>query len=222
MLKKRHPAKRRHYAAKRSKRLDWREHTWEKGISALSKFKAREDHCQVPRHYVEGDYRLGQWVSVQRLGRDSMSAERRKRLDAIGFVWDWREYLWENGIAALTKFKARKGHCRVPSLHIERKFKLGQWVSVQRSRGNAMSVERRRRLDAFGFVWDRFEYAWEQRFVALTKFKTREGHCRVPSLHIEGKIKLGPWVIGQRSKKDKMPAKRRTRLNKIEFVWRAR
>lgn len=82
-------------------------------------------------------------------------------------------------------------------------------------------TERRRRLDAIGFVWDRFEYAWENGSVALTKFKPREGHCRVPALHIEGKFKLGPWVTAQRSKKDKILANRRTRLNKIGFVWRA-
>jgi Helicase associated domain len=85
-----------------------------------------------------------------------MSAERRKRLDAIGFVWDWREYLWENGIVALAKFKAREGHCRVPALHIEEKFKLGQWVTGQRSKKDKMPAKGRRRLNKIGFVWRAF------------------------------------------------------------------
>ena len=148
-----------------------------------------------------------------------MTAERRKRLDAIGFVWDWREYVWENSIAALAEFKEREGHCRVPVLHIEGKFKLGQWVSVQRVRRGTMAAERRRQLDALGFVWDRFEYSWEKGFASLTKYKKRERHCLVPALHVEGKFKLGQWVTGQRREKDKMPTSRRTRLNKIGFVW---
>ena len=37
-----------------------------------------------------------------------MSANRKRRLDAIGFVWDCYEGPWEKAIAALKKFKARK------------------------------------------------------------------------------------------------------------------
>ena len=58
-----------------------------------------------------------------------MSAERKQRLDAIGFVWDPLESAWEEGFAALTTFKAREGHCRVPERHVEGTFKLGRWVS---------------------------------------------------------------------------------------------
>ena len=61
-----------------------------------------------------------------------MPAERKHRLDAIGFIWDPLESAWEEGFAALTTFKAREGHCRVPKPHIEGTFKLGSWVSEQR------------------------------------------------------------------------------------------
>ena len=54
-----------------------------------------------------------------------------------------------------------------------------------------MSAERKQRLDAIGFVWDPLESAWEEGFAALTTFKAREGHCRVPQRHIEGSISLG-------------------------------
>jgi hypothetical protein len=126
---------------------------WEKGFAALTKFKAREGHCRVTRFYIEGTYKLGPWASTQRYKRETMSAEHRMRLDAIGFLWNWRDYLWENGFAALKAFKAREGHCRVPSLHIEQKFKLGQWVSTQRRRKDIMTAERRTRLNKIGFVW---------------------------------------------------------------------
>ena len=63
-----------------------------------------------------------------------MPAERRQRLDAIGFVWDPLERRWEEGFAALSTFKAREGHCHVPSNHVEGTFRLGQWVGVQRTK----------------------------------------------------------------------------------------
>jgi hypothetical protein len=102
---------------------------------------------------LEGNYKLGQWVSVQRYERDTIDVERKQRLNKIGFVWDWREYNWEKGFAALTKFNAREGHCRVAALHIERNFRLGQWVTMQRRSKNKMPARRRRRLNDIGFVW---------------------------------------------------------------------
>jgi len=83
-----------------------------------------------------------------------------------------------------------------------------------------MPVERKRRLDAIGFVWDWLEYRWEQNFTVLLKFKKREGHCRVPSPHKEGGVELGYWVSTQRRRRDEISAERRKRLNKIGFVWK--
>jgi hypothetical protein len=41
----------------------------------------------VPQLHVEGKYRLGKWVSTQRKNRNEMSAERKARLNKLGFVW---------------------------------------------------------------------------------------------------------------------------------------
>ena len=75
------------------------------------------------------------------------------RDDAIGFVWDAREAAWEEGFAALMIFKAREGHCYVPVSYKEGTFKLGAWVNRQRTQRNTMSAERKRLLDATGFIW---------------------------------------------------------------------
>ncbi len=198
---------------------DTHENRWEEGFAALTTFKAREGHCRVPRGFVEGTYKLGGWVTEQRQRRDTMFTERRQRLDAIGFIWDPHESAWEEGFAALTTFKAREDHCDVPVLHIESTIRLGQWVSIQRSNRHAMPTERRQRLDAIGFVWDPLEGAWEEGFAALTTFKAREGHCRVPKYHIEDTLKLGQWVDRQRTTKDKITPERRRQLDEIEFIW---
>jgi Helicase associated domain len=140
---------------------------------------------------------------MQRSNSHAMPPERGQRLDAIDFIWDRLEEAWEEGFAALMTFKAREGHCRVPKVHIEGTFKLGQGVDRQRQPKTKMSPERTQRLHEIGFVWDPHESAWEEGFAALTTFKTREGHCRVPQLHIEGAFKLGAWVARQRATKDR-------------------
>jgi hypothetical protein len=126
---------------------------WETGFVALKEFKAREGHCLVPNEHQEGTFNLGRWVTRQRIKKDTLSVERRRRLKSLGFVWDPLELAWETGFASLKQFKAREKHCRVPRVHEQGGFKLGTWVVNQRNRRGALSVERRRKLDSIGFVW---------------------------------------------------------------------
>ena len=107
---------------------DPREKAWEEGFAALKKFQTREGNLLVPALHVEGTFKLGQWVNVQRNTKDSMPPERKQRLNAIGFVWDAREGAWEEGFAALKKFQTREGHSPVPPRHVEGNYKLGSWV----------------------------------------------------------------------------------------------
>jgi hypothetical protein len=126
---------------------------WERGFATLSKFRRREGHCCPSRLHAEGNFELGQWVSVQRYRKDLLPIERKRRLDAIGFIWVWRDYLWEQNFAALLEFKRREGHCRVKIVYKENDLKLGWWVATQRRNRKEMSAERRGRLDKIGFVW---------------------------------------------------------------------
>jgi Helicase associated domain len=103
---------------------------WERGFATLSKFRRREGHCCPSRWHAEGNFELGQWVSVQRYRKDLLPIERKRRLDAIGFIWDWRDYLWEQNFAALLEFKRREGHCHVKIVYKKNDLKLGWWVAT--------------------------------------------------------------------------------------------
>ena len=60
---------------------------------------------------------LGIWVSRQRGQKESLTPDRLKRLNDLGFSWDPIAEHWEQGFAALQKFQKREGHCRVPKGH---------------------------------------------------------------------------------------------------------
>jgi len=128
---------------------------WDRGFAALRKFRKRKGHCCPPHRHVEGKYNLGSWVTLQRIRKDDLSVERKRRLDRIGFVfvWNWRDFAWERGFAALLKFKRREGHCRIRGLHREANYKLGYWVATQRRKKNVLSPDRRARLNKIGFEW---------------------------------------------------------------------
>jgi hypothetical protein len=194
--------------------------SWEEGFRSLERYRQREGHCRVPRLHREQGYRLGSWVKDQRTAQDTMSPDRRQRLDALGFVWNVLTAQWEEGFRFLAIFRQREGHCRVPKSHGEQGYRLGSWVSVQRGAQDTMLPERRQRLDALGFVWEALTAQWEEGFRFLAIYRQREGHCRVPQSHREQGYRLGSWVSHQRTAQDTMLPERRQRLDALGFVWK--
>jgi hypothetical protein len=187
----------------RSQRLEeigfvWsRELPWDEWYGLLIEYKLREGHCSPTKIYKEGDHALGGWVSAQRTTKDTLSPERRQRLDEIGFVWRINTSstkTWDEWYGMLIEYKLREGHCNVHGKHKEGDHALGTWVSRQRVNKDTLSPEQRQKLDDMGFVWDPYAAAWEEGIAALLLFKKRVGDCMVPFGHKEGQHNLAKWV----------------------------
>jgi hypothetical protein len=133
---------------------------WEEGFAYLQRFVGREGHARVPPRYREDEFGLGGWVSIQRAkyGKGMLDPERRGRLEALpGWTWDPYADDWEEGFAHLNSFVEREGHARVPAHYHEDGYRLGQWVTVQRSafRNERLDETRRRRLESlYGWTWN--------------------------------------------------------------------
>jgi hypothetical protein len=118
-------------------------HIWELCFQELLLFRTRHGHCSPTRNSVldesEGlpgaDFskKLGLWVMSQRNARRSGRLEkcRKKRLDAIGFVWSPQDLIWNKKYLQLAKFVQANNHCSVPLTGCDG---LGRWVSTQRLR----------------------------------------------------------------------------------------
>jgi superfamily II DNA or RNA helicase len=214
--------------AEQIRRLDalgfsWDPHTdtWEQGFSALLQFQKSEGHCRVAAkftHPVSG-FKLGSWVSTQRLKKSQLTVDKLKRLNSIGFTWDPISEQWEVGFAALVAFHQRHGHCRPAKSTTSPDLKVGTWVAKQRQNKRRLTTEQIRRLDALGFSWDPHMDTWEQGFSALQLFKESEGHCRVPQTYLFNDFKLGSWVARQRNTKMQLKSEQIGRLNAIGFSW---
>jgi hypothetical protein len=84
---------------------------------------------------------------------------------ALGFIWDRHEARWEEGFEYLRAYVSEHEDCKVPYGHVTADgYRLGLWVQVQRREGGRMSLERKARLDALGFVWDVLAEQWEEVF----------------------------------------------------------
>lgn len=230
---------------------------WEESFENLRRYVAREGHARVPHSHVENDQHLGKWVMAQRVAYKHrtarMTPERVSRLEALpGWVWvaapgfdpagGVHQRTWEESFSNLLRYVEREGHARVLPSHVENGQRLGHWVRNQRAdywSGVArMTPDRVSRLEALpGWVWAadpglmtarRMNMrSWEESFSTLLQYVAREGHARVPHLHIEDDMHLGAWVRSQRAAyKNRSPRMTPERVAQLEalpgWVWSAR
>ncbi len=207
---------------------DPRSEQWEEAFAALKEFHKREGHCRVDGKIKASGMKLGLWSVRQRYlkSKGQLSADRIKRLNSIGFSWDPHTEQWEENFAALQSFNKREGHCRPPNRHLEDGLNLSSWVTFQRHlkiKGK-LAANRIKRLEALGLSWDPLAEQWEESFAALKEFHKREGHCRLPNNHIEGKVKIALWAGVQRQSKSngKLSPDRIRRLESLGFSWDSR
>ncbi|NQT37164.1 MAG: Helicase associated domain protein [Planctomycetes bacterium] len=213
----------------RAKRLeaigfDWNrlDTLWEEMFLAMKEYEAKYGHCNVPGLWPDNQA-LGTWVGEQRTAkrRGTVSNQRIQRLEAIGFDWNRLDTLWEEMLLALKEYEAKYGDCNVPALWPDNPT-LASWVSAQRlaKKQHKLSDERVKRLEAIGFDWSPSDTVWEEKFLALTKYKAKYGHCNVPALWPDNP-KLGNWVSNQRKakKRHKLSDDQIARLDELAFVW---
>ena len=188
-------------------------------FDALLSYKKRFGHTKVPRSWTENQ-KLANWVVIQRRDKNKLSDGKRQRLDEIGFAWSGLEDSWDKMFDALLSYKKAHGHTKVPA-RSPKYPKLSQWIITQRHRPERLTLDRRKRLEEIGFVWDVFAAKWEEMFAALVKYKKEHGHCNVPR-HWAENPQLAQWLTTQRTKRDKLNKDRTRRLAEIGFEWSIR
>lgn len=202
---------------------DQDEADWEEKFAALTKFKKKFGHCDIPARW-KGNPSLGGWLSALRAKKKNgkLDAVWVKRLGRLGIEWNPCEAAWEQMFSVLLTYKRKHGDCSVPDKSPEHSS-LGAWVRGQRrdKRSSKLRRDRIQRLDEIGFIWNPHDAGWERRFAELLDFKREYGHCNVPICWREN-AQLGSWVSTQRQfrRTGKLSRERMRRLSKAGFEWK--
>eukprot|EP00980_Cylindrotheca_fusiformis_P015738 scaffold4547_cov103-Cylindrotheca_fusiformis.AAC.10 len=141
---------------------------WNNRYQDLVQYHGKYGHCCVPARGTKAELELSRWVKRQRYQykrrkegcSSTMTDQRIRRLEAIGFVWDAHARSWEQHFEELKEFQRCNGRSRVP-LYQEYP-ELTTWVKSQRrqyklflnGQKSQMTRERIAALEAIGVVMD--------------------------------------------------------------------
>lgn len=160
--------------------------------------------------------KLGLWCHTQRLARKrgTLSEDRIRRLDALGFEWEQQDSHWIHAYKELQVFYQEKN--RWPK---RGEGSLGAWCNTQRQarKNGRLTKDRIRRLDAIGFVWGYdWEEEWRKNYDLLKTFYTDKK--RWPKAK-EGA--LGSWCCTQRKlyRQGELLSERKVALEALGFPW---
>lgn len=207
--------------------------SWEFWLGLLERYIRENGNALVPAKTRFHGHKLGAWVNEQRTRymEGALPAERMSRLaDLDGWTWDARDAVWEDGVRHLEEYIEQKGNAIVPiNYRTANGFKLGQWVSVQRTRyeKGIIAQERSERLGVLsGWTWNVQDYLWEEGFRHLKAYIGTHDKALVPLKYTsDDGYQLGAWVNTQKVAygRGTLPPHREQRLRKLSgWSWSAK
>ncbi len=136
---------------------DYFSDAWDNWFFYLERYVASEGHAKVPVDYLTTDNRkLGSWVADQRKMKDKLAPHRKVKLEELpGWTWFPFADKWEDGYLHLKEFAEREGHVDVDrDFKAKDGYRVGVWLSRQRTRKDAISANRKARLESLpGWNW---------------------------------------------------------------------
>lgn len=194
---------------------------FEQHFADFLKFKEKYGHVLVPRNYTEIPV-LATWVG--HLRSKPVREDRRKRLDAEGFVWDAIDERFETKFNELAEYKRIHGNFKISEKR-EGYAKLTSWMNKARmarktGKGQRITDEKIRLLDSIGFPWDPQDSSFQNSFNKLQEFikKYNHPHVIIKNCEIEG---LGTWVYWIRKTKNNLTQEQMAQLDGVGFEWDA-
>lgn len=181
---------------------------WENAYAHAKAYREEHGDLNVPARYICVDgFRLGSWICNRRADyakarkRSGLTKEQIRRLNELGMIWNRVDFGFERGYALAARYAAAYGHLRVPAGYVDEDgFKLGAWLNNQRSKRDALSAERRERLEHLGLCWEnRHEEQWERAYQEAVRYHSLHKDLQIPLTYESDGIRLGRWLRRQQA-----------------------
>ena len=215
--------------------------TWEDYYELAKAYYEHKGDLSMPRKFKTIDgytedsngVNLKSWICYQRKKFINLSDEKKQKLYAIGFDLTSLDTRWENNYKLAQVYYEHKGDSI-----ISRDFqttdgytedpngvKLGNWIGNQRTNFNTLSEERKQKLLAIGFTPSRRDTMWEENYKLAQAYYEHKGDLSIPQdfkttdgyTEDPNGIKLGIWIMTQRTKFNTLSEERKQKLLAIGF-----
>ena len=235
--------------------------SFEERVRELQAYKEEHGNLNIPIRYKKNPS-LGKFVHNTReqyklfnkqtppqyAKKCSLTADRIKALDDIGFIWTCerpkkQQDDWNSRFEQLQAYKEKHGDCNVPHGFPEDPA-FAEWIHRQRtthasiqkkpdSKGTAKGYtnlqERMDRLAEIGFSFTVHSDVWMEHWNMLKEYRDKNGDSKVPT-HYAANPRLGRWVHTQRhqrrllekGKQSTITQERIAKLDELDFPWNVR
>ena len=109
---------------------------WEKGYAEAKAYYKEHGAADAPLRYVTADgYKLGAWLARcrEKYAKGSLSAERVRRLERIGMVWNKsRKNDWDECFEMVKDYYLTHGDLAMPGDYVAGGVWLSKWLSEQK------------------------------------------------------------------------------------------
>lgn len=178
---------------------DAKDERWNNSFQLAREYKRKHEKLPVRTDTSDEAGSIYQWISNQKqlYKKGKLSKERRMALESLGVSVASKsaDTLWEENYTFLCQFLSEYGRFPASSDCKERKeiYSVYRWISKQRKayKDGTLSQKRMTKLNQIGFVWDKADALWNERFEILKKFVCENG--RTPT----AREKYGADCIGQ-------------------------
>jgi hypothetical protein len=165
------------------------------------------------------------WCYRQIRYNDKLSADKKKRLDEAGFIWEIPAYdeKWEQVYREYVEFIEKNPGKNPSASGTFQEGKLCRWCTRQREKKSKLSPEQIKKLDDVGFPWalqpTKKEEVWEKYFQKYLNDRASFINGIPPRIVNGKRYRLYLWYIRQCYDKHRLAPELIERLTNAGFVW---
>lgn len=212
---------------KRLQKIDDATENWNARFEQLKTYL--EKHNKYPSRTDENPEirKLSKWVEYQRQNYKSrkLPDDKIRKLQSINFIFQEKEKLsWDEMFNKLVKYINENGKYPQRTDADPEIRKLSIWITNQRAfyKSNKLPIDKIKKLQSIGFIFDPFEESWQVNFNELVKYLEENNGKYPPQSSKLPKVKrLAIWVGSQRlNYKNKILSKEKlAKLQSIGFIF---